>query len=126
MPVAIAQLNVNPKHIVINFIKAQTIIQLNAHNTKKINNVIIFISPFLSNLSAYVNINSPDYLSIRDTGRFFPVVLCVYKTRSIYRSRPLYEYLPPIFPPYILVTNLVSLNFFLLFNALLIAKSIPL
>lgn len=126
MPVAIAQLNANPKHIVINLIKAQIIIQLNAHNAKKNNNVITFISPFLSNLPVYANINSPGYLNIHDTGRFFPVVLCVYKTRSIYRSRPLYKYLPPIFPPYILVTNLVSLNFFLLFNALLIAKSIPL
>lgn len=101
MPVAIAQLNVNPKHIVINFIKAQTIIQLNAHNTKKINNVIIFISPFLSNLPAYVNINSPDYLSIRDTGRFSRASPHICKTRSICQSKPLYIRLPLFFSPFI-------------------------
>ena len=100
MPVAIARLNANPKHIVINFIKAQTIIQLNAHNIKKINNVIIFISPFLSNLPVYVNINFPGYLNIHDTGHPFRASPHICKTRSIYRNRPLYKYLPLIFPPF--------------------------
>ena len=87
---------------------------------------LYFISPFLSNLPAYVNINSPDYLNIHDMGHLFLAVLYTHKSRSICQSRPLYKYLPLFFPPYILVTNLVSLNFFLLFNALLIAKSMPL
>ncbi len=100
MPVAIAQLNANPKHIVINLIKAQTIIQLNAHNAKKNNNVITFISPFLSNLPVYANINSPGYLNIHDTGHPFRASLHICKTRSICQSRPLYKYPPLFFPPF--------------------------
>ena len=61
---------------------------------------LYFISPFLSNLPAYVNINSPDYLSIHDTGHPFRASPHIYKTRSIYRNRPLYKYLPLIFPPF--------------------------
>lgn len=101
MPVAIAQLNANPKHIVINLIKAQTIIQLNAHNAKKNNNVITFISPFLSNLPVYANINSPGYLNIHDTGHPFRASLHICKTRSICQSKPLYIRLPLFFSPFI-------------------------
>ncbi len=74
--------------------------QLNAHNAKKINNVFIFISPFLSNLPVYANINSPGYLNIHDMDHPFRASPHICKTRSIYRNRPLYKYLPLIFAPF--------------------------
>ena len=100
MPVAISQLNVNPKQRVINLTNPHTANQLIKCPIIKPNKHSIFISPFLSNLPVYANINSPGYLNIHDMGNPFLASPHICKSRSICQSRPLYKYPPLIFPPF--------------------------